>query len=76
MRPGRIFLIGWWFLVGFTGFGIPASEGAEVFLGVDRSEATRIPVSLLYVSTPAALAKYSSRVTAVFEINLHRSPVY
>ncbi|MEK6684590.1 MAG: Tol-Pal system beta propeller repeat protein TolB [Nitrospirota bacterium] len=55
---------------------VRASEGAEVFLGVTRSEVFRIPLGILYVVTPPDQAKYSSEIRTVLEGDLRRSQVF
>ena len=49
---------------------------AEVFLGITRSEADRVPASLIRVDAPLTLTGQAGEVRAVLEADLRRSLVF
>jgi TolB protein len=68
--------LGWPIILVLAWGGLRVSEAAEVFLGVTRSEALRIPLGLLYVATGPDLAKHSSETRTVLESDLRRSQFF
>lgn len=78
IRSGRAGMgwLGCLFLLTLGSADVGISEAAEVFLGVTKSEASRIPLGLLYVVTPPGEARYSSEVRSVLESDLRRSQLF
>jgi len=66
-----------WVVIGIScGVGISPGWAAEVFLGITRSEATRIPASLVRLQASSTLAGQETEVREVLEMDLRRSLVF
>ncbi|HEY4485319.1 MAG TPA: hypothetical protein VI702_03210, partial [Nitrospiria bacterium] len=76
MKRYELFGVAWMGLVFLAAPDRAFAGSAEVFLNVTRSEAVRIPLSLLYVTAPIPLTKHNSEVRVVLEGDLRRSQIF